>query len=108
MVKPIQRSISRQLLVWLLVLMPTRAKSIITQNRFYRYTLWIMFLFSCTTFSQEQYNILWVTVEDMSPRLGCYGDHTVATPNIDRLAQEGVRYTNAYVQSPYNGLGRKQ
>lgn len=41
-------------------------------------------------------NILWITVEDMSPRLGCYGDTTVPTPNVDRLAAEGVRYTNAY------------
>lgn len=41
-------------------------------------------------------NILWITVEDMSPRLGCYGDHTVPTPNIDRLASEGERFTRAF------------
>ncbi len=41
-------------------------------------------------------NVLWVTVEDMSPRLGCYGDDTVPTPNIDRLALEGVRYTRTF------------
>ncbi|QGJ68876.1 N-sulfoglucosamine sulfohydrolase [Planctomycetales bacterium 10988] len=41
-------------------------------------------------------SILWITCEDMSPHLGCYGDHTVATPNIDRLAAEGVRYTKAF------------
>lgn len=41
-------------------------------------------------------NILWITCEDMSPRLGCYGDHTVPTPNIDRLAGQGVRYTRAF------------
>jgi arylsulfatase A-like enzyme len=41
-------------------------------------------------------NILWLSVEDMSPRLGAYGDHTVQTPNIDRLAKEGVLYTNAF------------
>lgn len=41
-------------------------------------------------------NILWLSVEDMSPRLGCYGDNTVPTPNIDRLAKEGVRYANAF------------
>ncbi|GAB4187423.1 MAG: sulfatase-like hydrolase/transferase [Thermoflexibacter sp.] len=32
----------------------------------------------------------------MSPRLRAYGDSTVPTPNIDRLAREGVRYTNMY------------
>ncbi len=41
-------------------------------------------------------NILWLSVEDMSPRLGSYGDNTVPTPNIDRLAKEGVRYTKAF------------
>ena len=41
-------------------------------------------------------NILWLTCEDMSPRLGCYGDQTVPTPNIDRLASQGVRYTRAF------------
>ena len=45
-------------------------------------------------------NILWITCEDMSPRLGCYGDSTVPTPNIDRLSREGVRYTNAFATSP--------
>ena len=46
--------------------------------------------------AQQPMNILWITVEDMSPRLGCYGDGTVPTPNIDRLAREGVRYTRAF------------
>ncbi len=41
-------------------------------------------------------NILWITVEDMSPRLGCYGDQTVPTPSVDRLASEGLRYTRAF------------
>lgn len=41
-------------------------------------------------------NILWITCEDLSPHLGCYGDHTVSTPNLDRLAREGVRYTHAF------------
>jgi N-sulfoglucosamine sulfohydrolase len=41
-------------------------------------------------------NILWISCEDMSPRLGCYGDSTVPTPNIDRLARESIRFTNAF------------
>ncbi len=41
-------------------------------------------------------NIVWITCEDLSPRLGCYGDKTAPTPNIDRLAKEGVRYTRAF------------
>ncbi|TAF97522.1 MAG: DUF229 domain-containing protein [Runella slithyformis] len=41
-------------------------------------------------------NIVWLNVEDMSPRLGCYGDFTVPTPHIDRLAREGTLYTNVF------------
>jgi arylsulfatase A-like enzyme len=41
-------------------------------------------------------NIVWITVEDMSPRLAACGDSTAYTPNLDRFASEGVRYTNAY------------
>ncbi len=58
-----------------------------------------MFILSfISLFSQtsKPMNILWLSVEDLSPRLGCYGDPTVSTPNIDRLAKEGVRYTHAY------------
>ncbi|MBN2131972.1 MAG: sulfatase [Sedimentisphaerales bacterium] len=46
--------------------------------------------------NESRPNILWITCEDTSPRLGCYGDRTVPTPNIDRLAREGVRYTGAF------------
>jgi len=46
--------------------------------------------------AKRKQNILWISCEDMSPRLGCYGDATVPTPNIDRLASEGVRYTRAF------------
>ena len=44
----------------------------------------------------ERPNILWITCEDMSPHLERYGDSTIATPNITRLAKEGVRYRHAY------------
>ena len=41
-------------------------------------------------------NILWITCEDISPNLGCYGDAYARTPVLDALAAEGVRYTDAY------------
>ncbi len=41
-------------------------------------------------------NILWLSCEDISPHLGCFGDKHAITPNIDQLAREGVRYTNAF------------
>ena len=48
----------------------------------------------------ERPNILWITAEDMSPVLGCYGDPFAITPNIDRLAKESVRYTKAFASAP--------
>jgi arylsulfatase A-like enzyme len=41
-------------------------------------------------------NILWISLEDTSPRFGCYGDKLARTPNIDRLAAEGCRYPLAF------------
>lgn len=56
----------------------------------------VYWLFSANDLPAKPPNILWITVEDMSPRLGCYGDDTVPTPNVDRLASEGVRFTRAF------------
>lgn len=44
----------------------------------------------------KQPNILWLSCEDISPHIGCFGDPLAITPNIDQLAGEGVRYMNAY------------
>lgn len=41
-------------------------------------------------------NILLLMAEDMSPRLGVFGDSVASTPNLDQLGREGVVYTNAY------------
>ena len=45
-------------------------------------------------------NILWLISEDTSPDLACYGTPCVKTPNLDRLASQGTRYTNAFVTAP--------
>ena len=41
-------------------------------------------------------NILWLSAEDISPHLGCYGDPHAITPHLDQLAKEGTRYTHAF------------
>ncbi|MDR2815556.1 MAG: sulfatase-like hydrolase/transferase, partial [Proteiniphilum sp.] len=51
-----------------------------------------------------------ILVDDLKPNLGCYGDNVAVSPNIDRLAGQGVRFERAYcnqavsVASRYNLL----
>jgi N-sulfoglucosamine sulfohydrolase len=45
-------------------------------------------------------NVLWLTAEDFGPHLGCYGAKEVSTPNLDKLAADGVRYPRFYVTCP--------
>jgi len=46
-------------------------------------------------------NIVFVLIDDLGWRdLGCYGSTFYETPNLDRLAREGMRFTNAYASCP--------
>lgn len=45
-------------------------------------------------------NFVWIIADDMSPDIGAYGLQQVDTPNLDRLAAEGRRYTRAYATAP--------
>ena len=45
-------------------------------------------------------NIIWIVGEDTGPELGCYGDTNAITPNLDRLAREGARFTRAFTHAP--------
>lgn len=54
-------------------------------------------LFSISVSGQDTPNILWITIEDTSPQfIGCYGNENARSPVIDKLAEEGVRFTNAF------------
>ncbi|MDP7302811.1 MAG: sulfatase-like hydrolase/transferase, partial [Pirellulaceae bacterium] len=51
--------------------------------------------------SGEQPNIVFILADDLGyGDPGCYGGKTIATPNIDRLAKEGIRFTQAYSGGP--------
>jgi len=45
-------------------------------------------------------NVLWIFCEDLSPWFSCYGDQTVPTPHLDRLAAEGVVFERCYTPAP--------
>ena len=72
-----------------------------------------LFLISCSSVNRvienaplPPPNILWLTCEDISPNLGCYGDEYAITPNMDKLAQEGVVYSNAFASAPVCAVAR--
>ena len=58
--------------------------------------------FSAEVSAAGKPNILWLFAEDTSPWMGCYGQpiNEGATPNIDSLAETGVRFSRAYVPAP--------
>ena len=64
--------------------------------RSFSLSLVALFLAHTALSAEQRPNILWITSEDNSPYLGCYGDPVARTPNLDRLASEGVRYLNAF------------
>ncbi len=45
-------------------------------------------------------NILWIVNHDVSPDFGCYGNEQVFTPNLDKFASEGIRFSRAYTTCP--------
>jgi hypothetical protein len=51
---------------------------------------------SATFAATNRPNILWISAEDISPDLGCYGDTEAKTPTLDRFAAEGARFTRAF------------
>ena len=74
--------------------------------------VWICFFFSATAQAVGEpvqsgpagqgraWNILWISAEDLSPDLGCYGDKYAISPTIDSLAAQGGRWTRAFSVAP--------
>ena len=45
-------------------------------------------------------NVVWIVVDDMSANFSCYGEKTIQTPHVDRLAAGGTRFAKAFVTAP--------
>ncbi|MBK7100110.1 MAG: sulfatase [Sphingobacteriales bacterium] len=57
--------------------------------------------FTTSAFAQSKPNIIMYIADDLNQQdVGCYGNNEVSTPNIDLLAKQGMRFTNAYAASP--------
>ncbi len=56
--------------------------------------------------AQERPNVLVFLVDDLRPELGCYGNESIKSPNIDALADNGVRFRKAYVQEALSAPSR--
>jgi len=54
------------------------------------------FPFTAASLRAQQPNILWISCEDISPQLGCFGDHQADTPHLDQLAAEGTVFERAF------------
>ena len=71
-----------------------------------------LLLLSATAFaeadkSNHKYNVLFIISDDLTANaLSCYGNKVCKTPNIDKIAAEGTRFTRAYCQATYCGPSR--
>lgn len=59
-----------------------------------------------TLIAAERPNILWIIAEDMGPELSCYGTPEVKTPTLDRLAEKGMLFKNAFTVTPVCSTSR--
>lgn len=59
--------------------------------------LFFSLLLSSALGAVQQPNLVLIIADDLGTQIGCYGDPTAKTPHLDRLAKEGVRFTNAHV-----------
>lgn len=76
---------------------------------FYSLIFFVVFVLSAGLVRAEQpaYNVLFIIADDLTyTALSCYGNPVCQTPNIDRLAERGTRFTRAFCQGTYCGPSR--
>jgi len=75
-------------------------------SRFFVSLVCLFCLTSSLSAAETKPNVLFLICDDLNCDLGCYGHPQVESPNIDQLAQQGVRFENAYCQFPLCGPSR--
>ena len=63
-------------------------------------------LTSASASADDRPNILWIIVDDMSANFSCYGETAIETPHLDRMAQNGVMFSRAFVTAPVCSTNR--
>ena len=77
-----------------------------------RFTTWLFIgicllaLPAASSIAADRPNVLFIAVDDLRPELKCYGRQHIHSPNIDRLAAEGVLFERAYCMVPTCGASR--
>lgn len=80
-------------------------------NLTYKVSIFLLGIVSLpqTIISQEQskkQNILFISIDDFRPKISSYGETKMITPNIDKLASEGLQFNNAYTNIAVCGASR--
>ena len=85
-------------------------------NKLAIFTLFLVFIItSCKNTKSEKsasnptlkkQNILFISIDDFRPKISAYGETKMITPNIDKLASEGLQFNNAYTNIAVCGASR--
>jgi len=68
-----------------------------TFKSFLKFTFGLLFIVTCIVVSAQQPNIIYIMTDDMGyGDLSCYGQKNYSTPNLDKLASQGMKFVNAY------------
>lgn len=65
-----------------------------------------LFMFATPASGADRTNVLFISIDDLRPELGAYGNRTIRSPNIDQLAARGLRFDRAYSQQALCGPSR--
>ena len=78
-----------------------------THRTFWVFAFCLVFISDARfTDAADRPNIVWISFEDITPILGCYGDEYARTPVLDRFAATGIRYTKAHTVAPVCSTSR--